>query len=63
MKMRNNILIILAVGGVVVCDTMFKEPVYQAKTTVVIAKSDNTENNSVLLNDSDDSVCSFVYAI
>lgn len=33
---------ILAVGGVIVYNTMFKKPIYQAKTTVVIAKSDGT---------------------
>ena len=29
---------IIAVGGVATYDTAFKKPVYQAKTTVVIAK-------------------------
>lgn len=32
--------VILAVGGVVIYNTVFKEPIYQAQTTVVIAKSD-----------------------
>ncbi len=43
----------LAVGGVAIYDISFKKPIYQAKTTVVIAKSDATsENNSAAtLND------------
>lgn len=34
------IAIVLAVAGVFIYDKMFKKPVYQARTTVVIAKSD-----------------------
>ena len=48
------ILVVLAVGGVVFYDTMIKEPVYQAQTTIVIAKSDgvNLDNSSAAtLND------------
>ena len=43
----------LAVGGVAIYDISFKKPIYQANTTVVIAKSDATsENNSAAsLND------------
>ena len=32
--------VIVAVGGVFVYDEAIKEPIYQAQTTVVIAKSD-----------------------
>lgn len=42
---------VLAIGGVAIYDTMFKKPIYQAKSTVVIAKSDTTENSAVSLND------------
>lgn len=48
------ILIVLAVGGTIIYETMFKQPIYQAQTTVVIAKSDTSdlENNSAAsLND------------
>ena len=47
------IVLFLAVSGVVVYDLMVKKPVYQAQTTVVIAKSDNTEieNSAATLND------------
>lgn len=41
----------LAVVGVIVYDKMFKKPIYQAQTTVVIAKSDTTEESAVSLND------------
>ena len=41
----------LAVGGVLAYDTSVKKPVYQANTTVVIAKSDGTEGTSVSLNE------------
>lgn len=34
------VAIVLAVAGVFIYDKMFKKPVYQARTTVVIAKSD-----------------------
>ena len=45
------VLIVLAVGGVVVYDTMFKEPMYQAKTTVVIATTNEDEASAASLND------------
>lgn len=46
------VLVIAAfVGGITVYDTMFKKPVYQAQTTIVIAKSDNTSNSASTLND------------
>ena len=48
------VAIILAVGAVIIYDTMFKQSVYQAQTTVVIAKSDESGSNSdsaVNLND------------
>ena len=45
------LMIGLAVGGVVTYDLMFKKPVYQAQTTIVIAKSDNNANAATTLND------------
>ena len=45
------VMIILAVGGVVAYDFLIKKPVYQANTTIVIAKSDNTTNSASTLND------------
>lgn len=45
------LMIGLAVGGIVVYDTMFKKPVYQANTTIVIAKSENNNNAASTLND------------
>ncbi len=45
------VVIALAVGGVAVYDNMFKEPIYQAQTTVVIAKSDAMEGTAATLND------------
>ncbi|MDO5480712.1 MAG: Wzz/FepE/Etk N-terminal domain-containing protein, partial [Candidatus Saccharibacteria bacterium] len=45
------VMIILAVGGVVAYDFLIKKPVYQANTTIVIAKSDNTNNAASTLND------------
>lgn len=45
------IVIVLAVVGVVVYDTMVKKPVYQAQTSVVIAKSDGAEGTAATLND------------
>ena len=44
-------MIVLAVSGVLVYDLGIKKPVYQAKTTVVIAKSDSTNNAAATLND------------
>ena len=45
------LMIMLAVGGVVTYDLMLKKPVYQAQTTIVIAKSDNNTNAATTLND------------
>ena len=45
------IMIVLAVAGIVTYDTAFKKPVYQAKATVVIAKSDSNESSAATLND------------
>ncbi len=43
--------IILAVGGVALYDFGLKTPVYQANTTIVIAKSDSTTSSASTLND------------
>ena len=45
------VVIILAVGGIVVYDTMFKKPVYQANTTIVIASSESNSNAASTLSD------------
>ena len=45
------ILTVLVVGGVFVYDSMIKQPIYQAQTTVVIAKSDMTDGTAASLND------------
>lgn len=46
------VVIALAVGGIAVYDLNFKKPVYQARTTVVIAKSDTAEGSvGTTLND------------
>ena len=46
------VVIILAVGGVLIYETNFKKPIYQAHTTVVIAKSDGAEGGTgTTLND------------
>ena len=45
------ILVILAAGGVLAYDVMVKKPVYQAITTVVIAKSDSMDGTAVSLNE------------
>lgn len=45
------IVVVFAVVGVVVYDKMIKKPVYQAQTSVVIAKSDGTEGTAATLND------------
>lgn len=46
------IVIAVAVGGVVVYDIMIKKPIYQAQTTVVIAKSDGLDGGTAAtLND------------
>lgn len=42
---------ILFVGGVTAYDLVIKKPIYQAQTTIVIAKSDNTNNSASTLND------------
>ena len=46
------VVIALAVGGIAVYDLNFKKPIYQARTTVVVAKSDTTEGSvGTTLND------------
>ena len=45
------LLIAVAVVGVVVYDTAIKKPIYQANTTVVIAKSDGADGVAATLND------------
>lgn len=45
------VFVVLAVGGVLVYDLMIKKPLYQAQTTIVIARSDVTEGSQVSLND------------
>lgn len=45
------LMIVLAVGGISTYDLIFKKPVYQAQTTIVIAKSDNANNSAATLND------------
>lgn len=45
------IVIALAVGGVIIYDVVMKKPVYQARTTVVIAKSDSIDGSAASLND------------
>ena len=45
------VVVALAVGGVFVYDTSIKKPIYQAQTTVVIAKSDSWDSSAATLND------------
>lgn len=45
------IFVVLAVGGVLIYDNMFKKPVYRAQTTVVIAKSDGMVDSATTLSD------------
>ena len=45
------VFVVLAVGGVLIYDNMFKKPVYKAQTTVVIAKSDGMVDSAATLND------------
>lgn len=45
------LVITLALSGMVIYDQGIKKPVYQAQTTIVIAKSDNTTNAASTLND------------
>ncbi len=45
------IAVALAVVGVLVYENNFKKPIYQAQTTVVIAKSDSVDGAAVSLND------------
>ena len=45
------LMIALAVSGVVFYDMYYKKPIYQANTTIVIAKSDDTSNSAATLND------------
>ena len=45
------IIAIAAICGVAAYESMIKKPIYQARTTVVIAKSDESESSAVTLND------------
>ena len=45
------LMIALAVGGIVAYDIFLKKPIYQAQTTIVIAKSDDSSNSASTLND------------
>ena len=45
------VMIGLFVGGVLVYDMMIKKPIYQAQTTIVIAKADGSSNAAATLND------------
>ena len=45
------LMIALCVGGIVTYDLAIKKPVYQAQTTIVIAKSDDSANAASTLND------------
>lgn len=45
------VAIVVLVGGVAIYDTQIKKPIYQAKTTVVIAKNDAKESSAATLND------------
>lgn len=45
------VVIVIAVVGVAVYEMNFKVPIYQARTTVVIAKSDSADNSAATLND------------
>ncbi len=43
--------VILAIAIVLIYDLTIKTPIYQAKTTIVVAKSDGAENTAATLND------------
>lgn len=45
------VAIVILVGGVAIYDTQIKKPIYQAKTTVVIANNDEKTNTTTTLND------------
>ena len=45
------VVVVLAVSGMVAYDLLLKKPVYQAQTTIVIAKSDSTDTSASTLND------------
>ncbi|MBR5938944.1 hypothetical protein IKZ77_00085, partial [Candidatus Saccharibacteria bacterium] len=45
------IAVFVAVSGVMIYDLNFKKPVYQSKTTIVIAKSGNDGTAAATLND------------
>ena len=45
------LVIALAVGGILTYDMVFKKPVYQAQTTIVIAKSDSAATSASALSD------------
>ncbi|MBR2709071.1 polysaccharide biosynthesis tyrosine autokinase [Candidatus Saccharibacteria bacterium] len=45
------LIILVAVVGVLTYDKVFKKPIYQANTTVVIAKSDTSDGTAASLNE------------
>ena len=45
------IAVALILSGVMIYDLAIKKPIYQSKTTIVIAKSDNNDNAASTLND------------
>ena len=45
------LVIVISVSGVLTYDLVFKKPVYQANTTVVIAKSDASDGTAASIND------------
>ncbi|MBO4812866.1 polysaccharide biosynthesis tyrosine autokinase [Candidatus Saccharibacteria bacterium] len=45
------LIILVAVVGVLTYDKIFKKPIYQANTTVVIAKSDTSDGTAASLNE------------
>ena len=45
------VVIIVALVGVLVYDNVFKKPIYQANTTVVIARADTGEGGAATLNE------------
>ena len=45
------IAIVLMVGGILAYDTMIKKPIYQANTTVVIAKANESEGLAATISD------------
>lgn len=45
------LVITAAVSGVIIYDEIIKKPIYQASTTIVIAKTENANNAAATLND------------